>query len=95
MHKLAHARHFLRPPLKHCDFVRDARFAQFPDAQAEIQDRGESYGGEVVGVGVDDEADVSGGGGDEGAVGDEVGVHDGVEEEEVDTVVDVAVHVVI
>jgi hypothetical protein len=67
---------YILSSLKHADLVCDRALAQFIHAQSEIDDSGELDGGEVVAVGVDNEADLRGGGRVQGAVLDEVGVYD-------------------
>lgn len=67
---------FILSSLKHADLVCDRALAQFIHAQSKIDDRGELDGGEVVAVGVDDEADLRRGGRVQGAMLDEVGVYD-------------------
>lgn len=79
MYELPDSLDFVLPSFKHANLVRDRALPQLIHSEGKINDSGELDGGEVVAVGVDDEADLRGGGWVEGAVLDEVGVYDGVE----------------
>lgn len=81
--------------LEDANLIGDGAGAQLVDAQSEVNDSRELDRGEVVAVGVHDEANLGRGGWVESAVGDEEGVDDGIEEIVVDRIVEVVVHVVV
>jgi hypothetical protein len=95
MDKLANGIGGVAASLEDANLVRDRGAAQLVDTQVQVDKGGELDGGKVVAVRVDDEANVGRGWGVEGAVGDEIGVDDGIKEQVVDAVVDVGVLVVV
>ena len=97
----------LLPFSKHAHFVRDTRRSQPGHPQSQLQDIRPCHGRKVVAVGSGNEGDllhlwcrrrivlVVDAKRIHAAVGDQVGVDDGVEEHGVDGVVEVRIHVIV
>ena len=79
MREPPHRPHILLSLLKNPNLIHHARFAEFVDPHAQVDDGRVGDGAEEVAAGVDDDADLAGGGGVPVAVLDQVLVDDGVE----------------